>query len=76
MSVYPRFTSLDVAEVSRVHLPEPEPRFVLDVHLGKLATYLRLLGFDALFPENYDDANLARISAEEDRIMLSRERGK
>lgn len=75
VSVYPFFTSLEVADLSQVQLPAPEPRFVLDIHLGKLATYLRLLGFDALFPENYDDANLARISAEEGRIMLSRDRG-
>ncbi len=76
VSVYPPFSALDVSSLTRVRPePPPEPRFVLDVHLGKLATYLRLLGFDALFPEDYDDANLARISAEEGRIMLTRDRG-
>jgi uncharacterized protein with PIN domain/sulfur carrier protein ThiS len=75
VSVYPAFTRLDISAVTRVRPDPPAPRFVLDVHLGKLATYLRLLGFDALFPEDYDDANLARISAEEDRIMLTRDRG-
>jgi uncharacterized protein with PIN domain len=75
ISVYPRFTTLDVGGLSLVRPEKPEPRFVLDVHLGKLATYLRLLGFDALFPEDYDDANLARISEEEGRIMLTRDRG-
>ncbi|MBN2469446.1 MAG: Mut7-C ubiquitin/RNAse domain-containing protein [Anaerolineae bacterium] len=76
ISVYPPFSTLDIASVTRVRPPAPpEPRFVLDVHLGKLATYLRLMGFDALFPENYDDANLARISEEEQRIMLTRDRG-
>lgn len=76
ISVYPPFTTLDISGVSRVRpAPPAEPRFVLDIHLGKLTTYLRLLGFDALFPEDYDDANLARISAEEQRIMLTRDRG-
>ena len=46
------------------------PRFVLDVHLGKLATYLRLLGFDALYRNDYDDDELAQISSEEKRILL------
>ncbi len=76
ISVYPPFSTLDISSVTRVRPPAPpQPRFVLDVHLGKLATYLRLLGFDALFPEDYDDANLARISEEEARIMLTRDRG-
>ena len=76
VSVYPPFSTLDVSSVTRVRpASPPEPRFVLDVHLGKLTTYLRLLGFDALFPEDYDDANLARISEQEERIMLTRDRG-
>ena len=75
ISVYPPFAALDVSHINRVGMEPPEPRFVLDIHLGKLASYLRLLGFDALFPEDYDDANLARISAEQDRITLTRDRG-
>ncbi|GAB4573910.1 MAG: Mut7-C RNAse domain-containing protein [Anaerolineae bacterium] len=76
ISVYPPFTALDVGGLTQVRpVPPPEPRFVLDVHLGKLGTYLRLLGFDALSPEDHDDANLARISAEQGRILLTRDRG-
>jgi hypothetical protein len=76
ISVYPQFTSLEVSDVSLVQ-PEPldEPRFVLDVHLGKLATYLRLLGFDALYRNDYDDDELAQISSEEQRILLTQDRG-
>ena len=76
ISVYPQFTSLEVGDVSLVR-PEPldEPRFVLDVHLGKLATYLRLLGFDALYRNDYDDDELAQISSEEQRILLTQDRG-
>jgi uncharacterized protein with PIN domain len=76
VSVYPVFESFDITPLLRVR-PKPlrEPKFVLDVHLGRLASYLRMLGFDTLFPENYDDENLARISAAEHRTLLTRDRG-
>jgi hypothetical protein len=76
VSVYPVFESFDITPILRVR-PRPlrEPKFVLDVHLGRLASYLRLLGFDTLYPENYDDENLARISRDEKRTLLTRDRG-
>ena len=47
VSVYPIFESLDISGTTRLR---PKPlrfiRFILDVHLGKLARYLRMLGFD------------------------------
>lgn len=52
-----------------------EPRFVLDVHLGRLAAYLRMLGFDVLYATHMEDAELARISSEEERILLTRDVG-
>lgn len=51
------------------------PRFVLDVHLGKLAGDLRLLGFDTLYRNDYADEELAIISDSEKRILLTRDRG-
>ncbi len=47
VAVYPVFESIDIAPVLRLR-PQPlrEPKFVLDVHLGRLAGYLRLLGFE------------------------------
>lgn len=51
------------------------PRFVLDVHLGKLATSLRMLGFDTLYRNDYTDEELARISSSEQRILLTRDIG-
>jgi uncharacterized protein with PIN domain len=51
-----------------------EPRFVLDGHLGRLAAYLRMLGFDCLYENNADDEQLAEIAAREGRILLSRDR--
>lgn len=51
------------------------PRFVLDQHLGRSAAYLRLLGFDTLYRNDYDDEELARVSDEEVRILLTRDIG-
>jgi uncharacterized protein len=48
---------------------------VLDTHLGRLASYLRLLGFDAAYQTSYEDAELARVSHAESRILLTRDCG-
>lgn len=54
----------------------PEPRrFVLDVHLGTLARRLRLLGFDAWWRADADDARLAELAVAETRVLLTRDRG-
>lgn len=56
--------------------PLPHPVcFVLDTHLGRLAAYLRLFGFDARYRNDYDDATLAQLAAEEGRVLLTRDRG-
>ena len=52
---------------------ELEPRFVLDNHLGKLATYLRMLGFDCWYENDYQDDQLEQIACQEQRILLSRD---
>jgi uncharacterized protein with PIN domain/sulfur carrier protein ThiS len=54
--------------------PETEPRFLLDNHLGQLATYLRMLGFDTLYRNDYQDDELAQVTAQEGRILLTRDR--
>ncbi len=50
-------------------------RFILDIHLGKLANGLRMLGFDTLYRNDYNDIELAQISADEQRILLTRDKG-
>ncbi len=50
-------------------------RFVVDIHLGKLVSSLRLLGFDTLYRNDYEDEELARISSTQERILLTRDRG-
>ena len=76
VSVYPVFEAFDITPVLRVR-PEPlrEVRFVLDAHLGRLAAYLRMLGFDALYRSDYEDGELAHLSHDERRILLTRDRG-
>ena len=51
-----------------------EPRFILDIHLGRLAAYLRMLGFDCLYRNDYVDDELADTAQREERILLSRDR--
>jgi hypothetical protein len=76
ISVYPRFVSLRIDTISHVQPPPPEHyRFILDVHLGKLANYLRLLGFDVLYRNDYDDAQLAQIASQEQRVLLTQDVG-
>ncbi len=55
--------------------PAAEPRFVADAMLGRLARWLRLLGWDVLYDPSLDDRELARLAAREDRVLLSRDRG-
>jgi len=75
ISVYPVFETLDIGPVTRLR-PDPlrDPRFVLDVHLRKLARHLRLMGFDVDYRPDRDDDALADIAEREGRILLSRDR--
>jgi uncharacterized protein len=76
VAVYPVFESLDITPLIRLR-PQPlrEVRFVLDGHLGRLAAYLRMLGFDTWYQTHADDAALAQLSQEEHRILLTRDQG-
>jgi uncharacterized protein len=51
-----------------------EHRFVADNHLGRLAAYLRMLGFDVLYQNNFEDSELAEIAWQQERILLTRDR--
>ena len=76
ISVYPTFTSLDTSSLRRVRAALPSERcFVLDTHLGRLATYLRMLGFDSLYGNYCKDEELARLSRDQHRVLLTRDRG-
>jgi uncharacterized protein with PIN domain len=51
-----------------------EACFILDNHLGQLATYLRMLGFDSLYRNDYQDEELAEVAVDQGRILLTRDR--
>ncbi|GAA0518319.1 hypothetical protein GCM10011581_22710 [Saccharopolyspora subtropica] len=65
--------AIDIAPVAR---PQPLPsRFVLDVHLGKLARRLRLLGVDTAYRNDADDDELIAQAERERRVLLTQDRG-
>ncbi|MCU0377921.1 MAG: Mut7-C RNAse domain-containing protein [Bacteroidales bacterium] len=51
-----------------------ELRFILDVHLGRLAKYLRLCGFDTLYSSHFSDPEIIEISVRDGRIVLTRDK--
>jgi uncharacterized protein len=80
VSVYPVFELINVDAVSRVRRkplrkPLRKPAFILDTHLGKLSRYLRLLGFDCLYRNDYTDPEIIDIAVREKRIILTRDLG-
>lgn len=75
VAVYPVLESPDI--IPLIKLREKilsRPRFVLDVNLGKLAKIMRLLGFDSLYRNDYQDKEVVNIAVNEHRIVLSRDR--
>lgn len=76
VAVYPVFERLDISPLIRLR---PRPlrctRFILDVHLGKLARYLRMLGFDAAYEQDQDDAAIIDLSLQQQRVILTRDLG-
>lgn len=65
---------IEVQPVAQATDETAEPRFVLDGHLGRLASHLRMLGPDSLYRNDYEDDQLVRISIEDGRILLTRDR--
>jgi len=73
VAVYPEFERLDISPVVRLRArPLRDTRFILDVHLGKLARYLRMLGFDAAYDHSWDSRVLIDLSLQQKRIILTR----
>jgi len=52
-----------------------DTRFVTDVMLGKLARWLRALGYDTLYFRDATDARLLGIALRENRRLLTRDVG-
>jgi len=76
ISVYPEFEGLDISEITHLkNRPLRNPKFILDVHLGRLAKYMRAMGFDTLYRNDYSDDDIVDISNMEKRIILTRDKG-
>ncbi len=76
IAVYPPFSAVPVSPLVRLSPPLPAPAtFILDVHLGKLARRMRLLGFDTLYRNDFADADLIQTALEQRRILLTRDLG-
>jgi uncharacterized protein with PIN domain len=75
VAVYPRFTRIDVAGIARtVMQPAGRMRFTADAHLGGLARLLRMAGFDTIYRNDIDDAEIEVLAQREGRVALTRDR--
>ena len=76
VSVYPVFESWDITAVSLVRaVPLRVTRFIADVHLGRLARQLRMMGLDTAWSNRLGDDEIVRAARREARIILTRDRG-
>src|SRR5438874_682455 len=50
------------------------PRFLADCNVGRLARWLRALGYDASYHARIGDSELVREAAAENRVLLTRDR--
>ena len=72
ISVYPVFESFDIKDVQHLRVePLREPKFIADVHLGKLTRYLRIFGLDVFYKNKLADEEIIKISLEERRTILT-----
>src|SRR5262245_9059505 len=76
VAVYPQFRAIDLGNDVRLGPPpQHDLRFVADVHLGRLAAYLRLAGFDTAYRNDLPDDEIVAVSVSEDRTVLTRDVG-
>ncbi|HID64772.1 MAG TPA: hypothetical protein EYP49_18805 [Anaerolineae bacterium] len=52
-----------------------EMKFIVDGMLGRLAKWLRILGYDTAYFPHLDDDQLVRLARAEGRLLLTRDRG-
>jgi uncharacterized protein len=75
ISIYPVFETFNIAPLSLLHVkPLRRLRFICDDHLGKLAKYMRALGFDVLYNNNFQNHQVIDTSIEQKRIILTKDK--
>ena len=62
-----------VQPTSSVGLIE-RPRFLIDLNVGRLAKWLRVMGYDAVFLPDADDGELLRVAKMQGRVLVTRDR--
>jgi hypothetical protein len=73
IDVYPVESALPNFKYKRLQVASVS-KFVVDVHLGKLTTNLRLLGFNVAYDPRAEDRQLLEIMERENRALLTRDR--
>jgi uncharacterized protein with PIN domain len=51
-----------------------EIKFIVDNNVGKLAKWLRIMGYDALLFSGEDDGRMVKIALAENRVILTKDR--
>ncbi len=70
VAFYPVFENFDISSVTKIRdHPLRQLKLILEVHLGKLAHYLRMFGFDTLYENNWTKESLITISRNENRTL-------
>jgi uncharacterized protein len=73
ISVYPVFETLNIDSITRLRKKSLRHlRFICDVHLGKLAKYMRMCGFDVFYSNNLLDHLIIQMSDETKSIILTK----
>jgi len=76
VSVYPFYQRIDISSLELANdRPYEQLKFILDVHLGKLAKFLRFAGFDAILLPFLEDHEIVSEAIRQDRIILTRDIG-
>lgn len=48
-------------------------RFIVDINAGKLAKWLRIIGYDTLLFNELDDGQMVKIATQDNRVILTRD---
>ena len=48
---------------------------MVDINVGRLAKWLRAMGYDTIFPKENGDNELVRIALRENQVLVTRDAG-
>jgi uncharacterized protein len=48
-------------------------KFIVDLNVGKLARWLRLMGYDTVFLPHLDDGDMVKMALTQQRVLLTRD---